>query len=129
GRTVWLDAWQNGTTLSALAAALALPTSTVGAAIIFIGDHGLGGWQSFEARLFARAYFERSLRLVLALLPRRSVAASEVPWYLETIPLVDLAAQGKDPVAAVHEALDDEPSVESREAVRRIVEEEEGRGG
>lgn len=69
GGDVWIDDWQAGTTMQALADAVQSSASSIDGAVIFIGESGLGGWQGFEARLFARAHFERGLPIVVALVP------------------------------------------------------------
>jgi hypothetical protein len=129
GTDVWIDDWQAGTTMQALAEALQSSASSIHGAVIFIGESGLGGWQGFEARLFARAHFERALPIVVALLPSASRTAAGIPRMLEAVPRVDL---GSDPrhegVEMIRRTLAANPSHQSKASVRRIMEGEESYG-
>ena len=127
GETVWLDSWQAGNTLQALAEALTSASSTLSGAIILLGDRGLGGWQSFEARMFVKVYAEQAFPLVVASLHEIAVS-STIPRYLKPLPTILCDASWSDrTIADLQRALCAAVPAEDRALVSRILEGEEGR--
>jgi hypothetical protein len=126
---VWMDKWQSGTTMPALAEALQSSAGSIRGSVIFVGESGLGHWQGFEARLFARAHFERALPIVVAFLPSSSRTPAPVPPMLQGVPRVDLGGLPRlEGVAWIRQALAGHSSDESKESVRRFMEGDESYG-
>jgi tetratricopeptide (TPR) repeat protein len=125
GVRIWLDQWQEGATLTALARSLSAAEHGLDGAIVCLGDAGLGGWQSFESRALLRAHCQRGLPFLLALLDARTTAVPEVPIHLRAVRTVDLAGLALDAQAECVRRMLATPLRPDEEAVRRQLLEED----